>query len=162
LAEPRADAGNRHCGNRAGGLWRATQLRDERRELPPNVVPNDEVARLDVVGKLLRHVLVERMHHPSPPSEVAIEAFRRAPRPRPCSALRPVPAGVSSKLFSAAFTAGDVRSRTSSSTLRVGISRAVHFSLAPSTQNTSSRPWAMARLRSVTHFGTTRSGQRCI
>ena len=55
-----------------------------------------------------------------------------------------------------------MRSRTSSSTGRVGVFRAVHFPSVPSTQNTSSSPWAMARLRSVAHFGTTRSGHRCI
>ena len=70
----------------------------------------------------------------------------------------------------------------SSSTLRVGVYaaptcygglRAVRVLLArvlravgllgcTSTQKTSSSPWAMARLRSVAHLGTTRSGQRCI
>src|SRR3954469_5857678 len=77
--------------------------------------------------------------------------------------LAPPPAsGASKRLLSAAFTELDVRSRTSASADFFGFSRAFHFSSPSSNQKFSSSLWAIARLRSVAHFGTTRSGQRCI
>jgi len=48
LSEVRADASNRNSRDRARGLWRAAKLGDERRKLPPNVVPDDEVTRRGV------------------------------------------------------------------------------------------------------------------
>src|SRR5207247_2444771 len=66
--------------------------------------------------------------------------------------------------WSAAAVAGWWRCAMSWSTGTVGSLRACHFSpLAGSwAQNTSSRRWAIARLRSLAHLGTTRSGQRCM
>src|ERR1700687_6028993 len=70
--------------------------------------------------------------------------------------------GESAKLARAALIAGDVRSAMSSAIGRVGVFRAAHLPSLASAQKTSSSPWAIARLRSVAHLGTTRSGQRCI
>src|SRR5439155_7877031 len=117
----------------------------------------DELLALQLLGELLGDIVVQRMHQRLPPSVAAEDAARR-PRARPV----PDAVGASGRLFSAAFTAGELRLRTSSSTGLTGVVRAFHFPSAPSTQNTSSTPWAMARLRSVAHFGTTRSGLRCI
>ena len=145
------------CHGFVAGSRPAAQFIDERRELAALVVPDDDPPRLELVAELLRDVVVKRMHQASPRSATPNGGGRRA-----LGRHSAAPAGASSRLLSAAFTAGDVRSRTSSSMERVGVLRAVHLPSAPSTQKTSSRPWAMARLRSFAHFGTTRSGQRCI
>src|SRR5262249_11980789 len=99
------------------------------------VVPNHDPTALDLVGKLLGDVLVERMHQLLPPLSAPAARWRPS-RTR----LPPFGAGASSRLVSAAFTAGEVRSKTSSMTERVGISRAFHLSSFPCTQKTSSRP----------------------
>ena len=117
LGEGSADSADRDRHGLAAGARATTHLADERRELTALVVPDDDLTALDLVGELLRDVVVERMHQRLPPSAPA--ARRRPPRAR----LPPFVAGASSRLFSAAFTAGEVRSRTSSSTERVGISR---------------------------------------
>jgi hypothetical protein len=66
------------------------------------------------------------------------------------------------RLSRAAATAAEVRSAMRSARGRVGVARGFHLPLASSSQKTSSRPWAMAKERSVAHFGTTRSGHRCM
>src|SRR5260370_34329157 len=86
--------------------------------------------------------------------EISPEIVRRLP---PAIGL-----GESPKLTRAALTAGEVRSATSPLVGRVGVLTAAHFASDPSAQKMSSSPWAMARLRSVAHLGTTRSGHRCI
>src|SRR5207248_2162368 len=115
----------------------ATHFVYERLELCALVVPNDDSTRLQFVSKLLRHVVVKRVHQACPPSAAAA-LLRRPPLLRP--EILPLASDASRRLFSADFTARDVRSFTSSSTLLVGVLRAAHLLSVSSTQNTSSRP----------------------
>ena len=112
---------------------------------------------LELLGELLGDVVVERMHQ-------RLLRLQRVCNPTATRRDRhsPLAAGLRAGSSSAALTAIEVRSRTSSSTARVGAGRGFHLPSLPSTQKTSSRPCAMARLRSVAHLGTTRSGHRCI
>ena len=100
----------------SAGPSAAPQLRDERRELAAHVVPDDDFSAFQLLGELLDDVVMKWMHQRAPPSAAAFAA--RRPRPRPPFALA---TGASSRLFSAALTAIEVRSRTSSSTGRVGV-----------------------------------------
>src|SRR6266849_383579 len=158
LRDVRRQSGNRDWRDDTSCLWHSPHFRNKGSELLSSVVPNNDTAIFDAFRQVPCNVILERMHQGAP-SSAGTSGRRRPPRPRP---RLPVATGASSRLFNAAFTAGEARSRTSSSMDRVGDFRDVHLPSVLSTQKICSTPWAIARLRSVAHFGRTRSGHRCI
>src|SRR5262245_42003266 len=107
----RSRAADVDCNRLARCATATAHFFNERLELGALVVPDNDPTVLELVGELLRYVVVKRVHQASPPT--AAPAVRRPRRPR---AGLPFATGASSRLFSADFTAGEVRSRTRSST----------------------------------------------
>ena len=67
LREPRRDAADRHRHGLIAGPRATAHLRDEWRKLAASVVPDDDLPGLQLLGELLRNVVVQGVHQLRPP-----------------------------------------------------------------------------------------------